>query len=74
MVGIKSQIKDYQINSVLNLESVLAGNIILIGPCESGFFFSFFFFNRRFILPRMQHQWLFISDRKWFTAYTKIII
>ena len=38
MVGIKSQIKDYQINSVLNLESVLAGNIILIGPYEKGVF------------------------------------
>ena len=48
----------------------LAGNVVLNGSHESGFFIVI----RRFIFPRMQWWCLFISDRKLFMTYTKTII
>ena len=79
IIGVKSWIdKDYIIKIEFNPDRVkfqirksnigktfFAGNVTLDDLHVS----IFFILLRRFIYPRMQRQWLFISDRCFFMAY-----
>ena len=82
MIGIESWVnKDYIIQFVSNLENIKFQIVNLTSAkclfscrkhCIKALTWVRFYI--RCIFPRMQHQWLFISDKKLFMAYTKTII